>query len=91
MGAFLSNLLPHSITVPCSIIVNTDKHTQAGTHLQAICLEHRSSTVFYFKSYGLSPDIIDMQSFLRRNCTVLYSLWKLLLSVRPLHGLVLHD
>jgi hypothetical protein len=26
---------------------------------------------FYFDSYGLSPNIHDIQSFLRRNCTVL--------------------
>jgi hypothetical protein len=48
MGAFPSDLLPHSITVPSTIIVNTDNHTQLGTHWIAIRLEPRSSTAFYF-------------------------------------------
>jgi hypothetical protein len=71
MGVFPSDLLPHSITVPNTIIVNTDNHTQTGTHWLAIRLDARSSTAFYFDSYGLAPDIPDIQSFLRRNCTVL--------------------
>jgi hypothetical protein len=45
--------------------------TQAGSHWLAIRLEPRSSTTFYFDSYGLFPQIHDVQSFLRRNCTVL--------------------
>jgi hypothetical protein len=71
LGAFPSDLLPHSINVPSTIILNTDNHTQTGTHRLAIHLEPRSSTAFYFDSYGLTPDIPDIQSFLRRNCTVL--------------------
>jgi hypothetical protein len=71
LGAFLSNLLTQSITVTSTIIVNTDNPTQQGTHWLAIRLEPRSSTAFSFDSYGLAPDIADIQSFLRRNCTVL--------------------
>jgi hypothetical protein len=71
LGAFPSDLLPHSITVTSTIIVNRDNHTQPGSHCLAIRLEPRSSTAFYFDSYGLSTDIPDIQSFLRRNCTVL--------------------
>jgi hypothetical protein len=71
LGAFPSDLLPHSITVPSTIIVNTDNNTQPGTHWLAIRLEPRSSTAFYFDYYGLAPDIPDHQSFLRRNYTVL--------------------
>jgi hypothetical protein len=54
LGAFPSDLLPHSITVPSTIIVNTDNHTQLGTHWLAIRLEPRSYTAFYFDSYGLA-------------------------------------
>jgi hypothetical protein len=71
LGAFPSDMLPHSITQPDTIIVNTDAHTQSGTHWLAIRLEPRSSNAFYFDSYGLSPYVPDIQSFLRRNCTVL--------------------
>ena len=64
-------MLPHSITRPGTIIVNTDAHTQTGSHRLAIRLEPRSSSAFYFDSYGLSPNVLDIQTFLRRNCTVL--------------------
>ena len=97
LGVFPSDLLPHSITQPSTVIVNTDTHTQTGSHWLAIRLEPRASTAFYFDSYGLSPHIHDIQSFLRRNCTVLnynnttsrtseYCLWQILLSVRPVYG-----
>jgi len=71
LGAFPSDLLPHSITQPRTVIVNTDAHTQSVSHWLAIRLEPRSSTVFYFDAHGLSLYIHDTQSFLRRNCTVL--------------------
>jgi len=45
--------------------------TQSGSHWLAIRLEPRSSTAFYFDSYGQSPHIHDIQLFLRLNCTVL--------------------
>jgi len=64
-------MLPYSVTQPSTVIVNTDAHTQSGSHWLAIRLEPRSSTAFYFDSYGQSPHIHDIQSFLRRNCTVL--------------------
>jgi len=71
LGVFPSDRLPQSITRPSTIIVNTDVHTQTGSHWLAIRLEPRSSSGFYFDSYGLSPDVLDIQTFLRRNCTVL--------------------
>jgi hypothetical protein len=71
LGVFPADLLPNSITGPGTVIVNTDAHTQTGTHWLAIRLEPRSSSAFYFDSYGLSPFVQDIQSFLRRNCTVL--------------------
>jgi hypothetical protein len=71
LGAFPSDLPPHSITMPSTIIVNTGNHTQPGTHWLAILLKPRSSTPFYFDSYGIAPDTPDIQSFLSRSCTVL--------------------
>ena len=62
LGAFASDLL-HSITRPSTVIVNTDAHTQSGSHWLAIRLEPSSSTAFYFDSHGLSPNIHDIQSF----------------------------
>jgi len=71
LGAFPSDLLPHSITRPITLIVNTDAHTRSGSHWLAIHLDPRSPTSFYFESYGLSPHIHHIQSSIRRNCTVL--------------------
>jgi hypothetical protein len=71
LGAYPSDLLPHSITQPSTVIVNTDAHTQAETHWLAIRFEPRASAAFYFESYGLSPQIPVIQLFLRRNFSVL--------------------
>jgi len=71
LGVFPSDLLPHSITRPGTIVVNTDAHTQTGSHWVAIRLEPRSSSPFYFDFCGLSPNVLDIETFLRRNCTVL--------------------
>jgi hypothetical protein len=71
IGVFPSDLSPHSITRPGTVIVNTDAHTQTGSHWLAIRQESRFSEAFYFDSYGLSPFVPVIQSFLRRNPTVL--------------------
>jgi len=69
LGVFLSDKLPRFIKPP-STVINADAHTQTGSHRLAIRLEPRSSTAFYFDSYGL-PLIHDIETFLRCNCTVL--------------------
>jgi hypothetical protein len=71
LGAYPADMLPHYITQPSTVIVNTDAHTQSGTHWLAIRLEPKSYTAFYFDSYGLPPSIHNIQAFLRRNCTIL--------------------
>jgi hypothetical protein len=45
--------------------------TQFALHWLAIRLEPMSSTAFYFDYYDLPPHIHDIETFLRRNCTVL--------------------
>jgi len=71
LGVFPSDMLPRSITQPSTAIVNADTHTQSGSHWLAIRLEPRFSTLFYIDSYGLPPHIHAIETFLRRNCTVL--------------------
>jgi hypothetical protein len=70
LRVFPSDLLPHSITRSGSIIVNTEPHTEKGSHWLAIHFEPKSSSAFYFDSYVISPIIPAIQTFLRRNCTV---------------------
>ena len=69
--AFAYDMLPRSITRTSTVIVNADAHTETESHLLAIRLETRSSTAFYFDSYGLPPHIHDIETFLRRNYTIL--------------------
>jgi hypothetical protein len=71
LGVYPSDLLPpHTFTQPGTIIINTDPHTKSGTHWLAIRLEPRSSTSYYFDSYGQPPLVPAIQSFLRRTCSV---------------------
>ena len=71
LGVYPSDLLPpHSIAQSGTLIVNTDPHTQTGSHLLALHFQSRSYTSYYFYSYGLLPFIPSIQSFIRRNCTV---------------------
>jgi hypothetical protein len=71
LGVFPSDLLPpYSITQSGSIIINTDPHTEKGSHWVAINIHPKSSSAFYYDSYGLPPLIPSTQKFLRRNCTV---------------------
>ena len=71
LGVFPSDLLPHSITTRSgTVIINTDPHTEGGSHWLAIHFEPKSSTAYYFDSYGILPFIPTIHAFLRRNCTV---------------------
>ena len=70
LGVFPSDLLPHPITRSGSIIVNTDPHTEKGSQLLAIHSEPKSSSAFYFDSYGISPNKLAIKYFFTHNCTV---------------------
>jgi hypothetical protein len=70
VGVFASDLIPHSVTRSGSLIINTDPHTEKGTHWLAIHIQPKSSCSFYFDSYGFEPIIPTIQTFLRRNSVV---------------------
>jgi len=72
LGVYPSDLLPHSIHQQTgTVILNTDPHTQEGTHWLAIHFQPKSSTAFYFDSYGQQPSSDHkILSFLKCNCTV---------------------
>ena len=71
LDVFPSDLLPssRSILKPCSLVVNTDPHTEVGSHWLAIRLTPRSSSAYYFHSNGIFPLVPSIQAFLKRNCT----------------------
>jgi hypothetical protein len=71
-GVFLCHLLPAPPLpelVRYTLIVNTDVHTDPGSYWVAVHLDTRSSSGYYFDSYGLFPLVPAMQHFIRRNCT----------------------
>jgi len=70
LGVFPSDLLPHSITQPGTIIVNCDPHTERGSHWLAINFQPKSFSGFYFDSYGLHPYIPSIRCLLKRTCSV---------------------
>ena len=71
LGVFPSDLLPqHFIARSGTLVVNTDPHTESGSHWIAIHFQPRSHSSYYFDRYGLPPYIISIQSFLRRNSSV---------------------
>ena len=56
LGVFPSDLLPQQpIARSGTLIVNTDPHTESGSHWLAIHLQSKSHSSFYFDSYGLPP------------------------------------
>jgi hypothetical protein len=70
-GVFASDMLPkYLIQRSDTLILNTDPHTESGSHWLAIHIQSRSSRLYYFDSYGLPPYIPTIQSFINRNCTV---------------------
>jgi hypothetical protein len=71
-GVFPSDLLPsHQLPgfVRYTIITNTDVHTDPGSHWVAVHVDTRSSSGYYFDSYGLFPLVTAIRHFLRRACT----------------------
>ena len=66
LGVFPCDLLPELKNVPCSIIVNTDKHDQRGEHWVAIYINSKRIG-YYFDSYGLQPLNSEIEDYLNSN------------------------
>jgi hypothetical protein len=67
---FSACLPPTCLQRSGTLIVNTDPHTDSGSHWLTIHIQSRSSRLYYFESYGLPPYIPAIQSFINRNYTV---------------------
>ena len=70
LGVFPSDMLPRSVTQTGTVIINTDPHTEKGSHWLAVHFFPKSSSAYYFDSYGILPLVPDIEAFIRRNCTV---------------------
>ena len=69
LDVYASDLLPSWITKICTDIANADYHTEGGSHWLAIHFRLKSSSAYYFDSYGIVPLVSDIQNFIRRKCT----------------------
>ena len=71
-GIFPSDLLPHSIIQPGTVIINADHHKEKVSHWLSILFQRWSYSAYYFDSYCIAPFSPNILAFLRRTCTV----WK---------------
>jgi len=71
LDVYASDLLPRSITKTCTVIVNADPHKEGGSHWLAVHFRPKSSSAYYFDSYGIVPFVPAILAFIKRNCTSL--------------------
>ena len=69
LDVYASDLLPRSITKTCTAIGNADSHTDGGLHWLAVHFRPKSSSSYYFDSYGIVPFLPDILAYINRNCT----------------------
>ncbi|XP_043476691.1 uncharacterized protein LOC122507831 [Leptopilina heterotoma] len=67
VGVYPADKIPHFLTRPSAIVINTDDHTKPGTHWVAIHIS-KDGRGTYFDSYGLPPFVPQHLDCLRRNC-----------------------
>ena len=66
-GVFASDELPRqTLPRPSALVVNTDPSTKPGRHWLAVYIT-RDGTAEYFDSYGRTPWLPSVQSFLAKN------------------------
>ena len=68
LGVYPSDMLPRSVTRLGTVTINADPHTEKGSQWLAVHLRPKSSSAFYFDSYGIVPLVPAIQAFIRRNC-----------------------
>jgi len=68
LDVYASDHSPRSITNTCTAIVNADPYTERGSHWLAVHFHPKSSSAYYFDSYGILPFVPNILAFIRRNC-----------------------
>ena len=69
LDVFPSDFLPQSITRTSTVIINADPHTQGGSHCPGVHFRPKSSSAYYFDSYGIVLLVPSILAFIDRNCT----------------------
>jgi len=68
LGVYRSDMLPRSVMRLGTVIINADPHTEKGSHWLALHLRPKSSSAYYFDSYGIVPLVPAILAFIKRNC-----------------------
>ena len=68
LDVFPSDFPPQSITRTSTVIVYADPQTEGASHWLAVLLRPKSSSAYYFDSYGIVALVPSFQTFIKRNC-----------------------
>jgi hypothetical protein len=66
IGVFARDRLPSKVNYPCSLVANSDKASEPGTHWIAIVIDENGIGE-YFDSFGLPPMYVEFIDFLNNN------------------------
>ena len=69
LDVFPNDLLPQSITRTTTVIVKPDRNTEGVSHRLGVHFRLKSSSAYYFGSYGILPLVASIQAFNKSNCT----------------------
>jgi len=64
LDVFPSDLLPQSITQTNTVIVHADPHTEGCSHWLGVHFRPKSSSAYYFDSYGILLLVRGIQVFI---------------------------
>jgi hypothetical protein len=69
---FPSDLLQHNLDAARTgtVIINADSHTEKVSHWLAVHIQKSSYSSYYFDSYGLTPFLPSIYTFLKHNSSV---------------------
>jgi len=63
LDVFPSDLLITINLATATVIVLADSHTEGGSHWLAVHFRPKSSSAYYFDSYGIVPLVTSIQDF----------------------------
>ena len=52
-----------------TVVINADRNTERASHWLAVQFRPKSSSAYYFDSYGIVPLVPAIQTFIEGNCT----------------------
>jgi len=70
IDVFPSDLPPHSIARNCNVIIDADPQTERFSHCLVVHFRPKSSSPYYFDSYGIIQLVPEIQVSIKRNCTI---------------------